>query len=252
MNLKEILEIGKIGIPRNMSTEDLIKIPQGTTIIGIIYNKGEGVVMAGDRRATMGHVISLDDIKKIIIIDNFTSMGMAGVIGIAFRIANIFKLAVENFRKINQKPMTMEGKTNILSAILMKNFELSLKGLVATPLLAGYSLNENKAKLFSYDLLGTKNEKMDFEAIGSGSSHAKDSVKKFYRKNITQETAVMLALEALIETSQEDAATGAIQFLKNIYPQVIIINADGTHELPEEEITTICQKIITRIKTEAI
>lgn len=248
MNLQKIIEMSEIKISCGLSEKDLIKIPCGTTVIGIIYNEGEGVVMAGDRRATMGHTIVLDDIKKIILIDNSTSIGVSGSVGIAFRIAAIFKLTIENFRKINQKPMTLNGKANILSAILMKNFELSLKGLAATPLLAGYSSDENKVKLFSYDILGTKNEKTDFEAIGSGSSYAKDSVKKSYKKNIAKETAMALALEALIEASQEDAATGTIHLLKNIYPQAVTISADGTHELPKEEIAAMCQKIIEEMK----
>ncbi|MEI6630842.1 MAG: proteasome subunit beta, partial [Actinomycetota bacterium] len=77
-NFQELLS--RVGlVPRTVQGQSIIDIPHATTCVAVTYQ--DGVVMAGDRRATAGNLISHRDMEKVVQADTFSGVGIAGAAG---------------------------------------------------------------------------------------------------------------------------------------------------------------------------
>ena len=180
--------------------------PHGTTIVAL--RTADGVVMAGDRRATMGNIIAQNDIEKVFVADEHSVIGIAGTAGLAVELVRIFQVELEHYEKIEGLPLSLDGKANRLATMLRSNLGLAMQGLAVVPLFAGYDLARSRGRIFSYDVTGGRYEEHDFYAVGSGSTFARGSLKKLYRRSATTDDAVQAALEALYDAADDDSATG--------------------------------------------
>ncbi len=216
--------------------------PHGTTIVAATFPGG--VVMAGDRRATMGNIIAQRDIEKVFPADEFSVVGIAGTAGLAVEMVRLFQTELEHYEKIEGSTLSMDGKANRLAALIRANLGLAMQGLAVVPLFAGYDLTADQGRIFSYDVTGGRYEETAFHSVGSGSLFARGSLKKLYRDDLDAEGAVTALVQALYDAADDDSATGGPDLTRRIFPVVHVITPDGGRRLPDEEVSAIADRII--------
>ncbi len=225
----------------NGSVADLA--PHGTTIVATTFDGG--VVMAGDRRATMGNVIAQRDIEKVFPADEFSAVGIAGSAGLAVEIVRLFQTELEHYEKIEGTTLSMDGKANRLAALIRSNLGMAMQGLAVVPLFAGYDLTTGQGRIFSYDVTGGRYEETAFHAVGSGSLFARGSLKKLYRSELDSDECVTAAIQALYDAADDDSATGGPDLARRIFPVVAVITADGYRRMPDDEVAAIADRVIS-------
>jgi proteasome beta subunit len=216
--------------------------PHGTTIVATTFDGG--VVMAGDRRATMGNVIAQRDIEKVFAADEFSGVGIAGSAGLAVEMVRLFQTELEHYEKIEGTTLSMDGKANRLAALIRSNLGMAMQGLAVVPLFAGYDLTNGQGRIFSYDVTGGRYEETAFHAVGSGSLFARGSLKKLYREDLGAEDCVTAAIQALYDAADDDSATGGPDLTRRIFPVVAVISADGYRRMPDDEVAAIADRVI--------
>ncbi|HSF36709.1 MAG TPA: proteasome subunit beta [Nocardioides sp.] len=216
--------------------------PHGTTIVAATFEGG--VVMAGDRRATMGNIIAQRDIEKVFPADEFSVVGIAGTAGLAVEMVRLFQTELEHYEKIEGTTLSMDGKANRLAALIRANLGLAMQGLAVVPLFAGYDLAADQGRIFSYDVTGGRYEETAFHSVGSGSLFARGSLKKLYRDDLDTEGAVTAVVQALYDAADDDSATGGPDLTRRIFPVVHVITPDGGRRLPDDEVSAIADRMI--------
>ncbi|GAA4285541.1 proteasome subunit beta [Brevibacterium daeguense] len=216
--------------------------PEGTTIVS--FKTGHGVLMAGDRRATMGNVIASHTIEKVHAADSRSVIGIAGAAGLALELIRLFQLELEHYEKIEGTPLSLDGKANRLAAMLRANLGLAMQGLAVVPLFAGVEPGSEAGRLFSFDVTGGKYEEVNFHSIGSGSGFARGSLKKLWHPQLEDGAAVRVAIEALIDAADDDSATGGPDFMRSIAPVVHLADASGVRRVPESEVLDIASAVV--------
>lgn len=238
---------GPVQHVRDQTTIDPDKIPHGTTIVAINY--ADGVVMAADRRSTMGAAIAGRDVQKVHPADRHSGIAISGSTGTGMEMIRLFQLNLEHYEKVEGKALSMEGKSNQLSGMVRGNFAMAMQGMVVIPIFAGFDLNRGVGRIFSYDVLGAQHEEPDFYATGSGGGVARPTIKLGWKAGMSKEDAVELAVSSLYEAADEDSATGGPDIVRNIYPVVVTITEEGYRQLPDTEIAERFQALLAR-KTE--
>ena len=208
--------------------------PHGTTIVAATFPGG--VVMAGDRRATMGNVIAQRDIEKVFPADEFSVIGIAGAAGIAVELVGLFQVELEHYEKLEGAPLSMVGKANRLSTLIRQNLGMAMQGFVVVPLFAGWDLAAGEGRIFSYDATGGRYEEHAFFSVGSGSVFARGSLKKLYRDDFGADEATMAVVQALYDAADDDSATGGPDLTRKIFPVVLVATADGVQRVSETQI----------------
>ncbi|MGV9270800.1 proteasome subunit beta [Kitasatospora sp. NPDC003701] len=228
---------GRRGLPAGA----VIEAPHGTTIVAAVFDGG--VVIAGDRRATMGNVIAQRDIEKVFPADEYSAVGIAGTAGLAVEMVRLFQLELEHYEKIEGAVLSLEGKANRLTTMIRGNLGMAMQGLAVVPLFAGYDLDLGRGRIFTYDVTGGRSEERGFAATGSGSVFARGSLKKLYRADLTAEQASTLVVQALYDAADDDSATGGPDLARKIFPIVSLITEDGFRRLTEAEVSAIAVSI---------
>lgn len=209
--------------------------PHGTTVLGLKF--GDGVVMAGDRRATSGNLIADARIRKVFAADEHSAIAIAGVAGQAVELVKLFQLELEHYEKITGDRLSLEGKANRLAQMIRGNLPAAMQGLVVVPLFGGYDERRREGRIFYYDATGGRWEEDDYQTTGSGGLPAKNSLKKRWRPGLGRDEAVRVAVEALIDAAEDDAATGGPDTARGIFPNVLAITAQGAEDVPEEQVS---------------
>ena len=192
-------------------------------------------MVAGDRRATSGHLISHRDMQKVFPADRHSAVAIAGAAGPAVQMVRIFQLQLEYYEKIEGKPLSLEGKANQLSEMLRANLPMAMQGLVVVPIFGGYDLRRRTGRLYQFDVTGGRYEEQEYATSGSGSLHAGTVIKLGYRDNMSSDDALALAVRALWHAADEDSATGGPDPLRGIYPNLAIVTEDGFRQLDDDE-----------------
>ena len=216
--------------------------PHGTTIVAVTSN--EGVVMAGDRRATVGNIIAQRDIQKVFAADDFTCVGIAGSAGIATELVRLLQVELEHYEKIEGVQLSLDGKANRLATMIRGNLPMAFQGLAAIPLFAGYDLDAQRGRIFSYDVTGGRYEEHEHYSVGSGSLFARGSLKKLHQSGMSTDEAVRVCVEALWDAADDDSATGGPDLARGIYPVVAIVDADGYRRLEDEAAGVVVQSVV--------
>jgi proteasome beta subunit len=221
-------------------------VPHATTIVAVIC--ADGVVMGGDRRATMGNLIASRDIEKVFAADAYTLVGMAGTAGIGLELLRLFQVQLEHYEKIEGTMLSLDGKANQLAGMIRSNLGAALQGLAVIPLFAGFDVNAPSAdkagRIFSFDVAGGVYEERGYDSIGSGSLFAKSSLKKRFRPGLTTEEAARAIIEALYDAADDDTATGGPDVVRKIYPVLMAATAEGTRRFDDAETEALAQAII--------
>jgi proteasome beta subunit len=234
---------GRRPLPPGVSADLAV---HATTIVAI--TSADGVVMAGDRRATMGNLIANRDIEKVYPADAYSLVGMAGTAGVGIELIRLFQVELEHYEKIEGSVLSLHGKANRLAAMIRNNLGAALQGLAAVPIFAGFdqaAADPAKAgRIYSFDVAGGLYPETGFDSIGSGSLFAKSALKKRYRTGVGTDEAVRLALEALYDAADDDTATGGPDLTRKIYPVVMTATADGTRRLTDDETATVAEAVV--------
>jgi proteasome beta subunit len=210
-----------------------LELEHGTTIVAATF--AGGVVLAGDRRATTGNMISKRDVRKIFRTDEFSAAGAAGVWSFATDMLKLFEVELEHYEKIEGRPLSLAGKANRLGTMVKGNLAGAMQGLVVLPLFAGYDEDTGTARIFSYDAAGGPFEEHRFHSIGSGSIFAKASLKKLYTDDMPVHDAVLACVHALYDAADDDSATGGPDLARGIFPVAATVTAAGFAWVPDDE-----------------
>jgi proteasome beta subunit len=208
-------------------------VPHGTTIVAAAFEGG--VVMAGDRRATAGHMIAQRDIEKVFRSDEFSCVAIAGAAGIGIDLVRLFSVELEHYEKLEGRALSLEGKANRLASMVRGNLGGAMQGLVVVPLFAGMDEDTGRGRIFSYDVTGGRYEEHRFHAIGSGSVFARGSLKKLYADGMSADDAILACMQALYDAADDDSATGGPDLTRHIFPIVATVTADGFRRLSDSE-----------------
>lgn len=215
--------------------------PHGTTIVAAQY--AGGVVMAGDRRATMGNVIAVHDIRKVFGADEESVIGVAGAAGIAMELVKLYQVELEHFEKVEGTTLSFEGKSNRLGALLRSNLPQAMQGLAVLPLLVGWDAQQGRGRMFSYDGTGGRYEEQRFAAIGSGSSYARGALKKMHDPQADELGAVTVLLHALYDAADDDSATSGPDLARGILPVVMRASAEGVAQWEDDGVRKVAEAI---------
>jgi proteasome beta subunit len=229
-------------LPAPSASGATLAVPHGTTVLGLKF--AEGVVMAGDRRATSGNLIADARIRKVFAADELSAIAIAGVAGQAVELVKLFQLELEHYEKITGDRLSLEGKANRLAQMIRGNLPAAMQGLVVVPLFGGYDERRREGRIFYYDATGGRWEEDDYQTTGSGGLPAKNSLKKRWRPGLGRDEAVRVAVEALIDAAEDDAATGGPDTARGIFPNVLAITTEGARDVPEEEVSAAVATVL--------
>jgi proteasome beta subunit len=229
-----------VDLLRSERPDALPHLPEGaavahaTTVLGLRY--ADGVVMAGDRRATAGNLIADAKMRKLFPADDYSAIAIAGAAGQAIELVKLFQLELEHYEKITGDRLSLEGKANRLAQMIRGNFPMAMQGLVVVPLFGGFDQRRGQGRIFYYDATGGRWEERDYQTTGSGGLPAKNSLKKRWREGLGREDAVRVAVEALLDAAEDDAATSGPDVLRQNYPTVMTVTAEGADDVDEAEV----------------
>ncbi|MBI3075917.1 MAG: proteasome subunit beta [Deltaproteobacteria bacterium] len=223
-------------------------IPHGTTVLALRYS--EGVVMGGDRRAIEGFQVSSRRIDKVYRTDAHSAMAIAGAAGPCIEMARLFQTELEHYEKIEGEELALDGKANKLAQMIKMNLPMAIQGLVVIPIYAGYDLKKAEGRIFKYDVAGGKYEEDDYYATGSGGKDARNSLKKLYRPGLGEKEAIRVGLEAILDAAEDDLGTGGPDLVRGIYPNVMLVKAEGILDVPEAEVQILCEEITAQKKAQ--
>lgn len=244
-NFGELLKrMGLSPFAVDTDTNDLV-IPHATTCVAMRCS--DGVVIAGDRRATSGNLISHRSMEKVVQADEFSGVAIAGAAGPAMEMIKLFQLQLEHYEKVEGQTLSLEGKANQLSMFVRSNLPAAMQGMVVVPIFAGYDSLTKSGRLWDYDVTGGRYEEKDFVATGSGMLHAGTVMRVAWRRELSTNDAIKLAAKALWEASDADSATGGPDVLRGIYPVVASITSKGWSAVDDQNLSAIYKEITSEV-----
>ncbi|MGH8824279.1 MAG: proteasome subunit beta [Jiangellaceae bacterium] len=228
---------------RSLPTSDLSdRAPHGTTVVATTY--ADGVVMAGDRRSTMGNLIANRDMEKVFAADEYAVVGIAGTAGVGIELVKLYQVELEHYEKIEGTLMSVEGKANRLASMIRGQLGLAMQGLAVVPIFAGYDVEDSGGRIYSYDVTGGCYREHDHHGVGSGSLFARGSMKKLWRPGLAADVAVRVALEALYDAADDDSATGGPDLGRRIWPTVAVVDVEGVRFVSEDSLSELVAQIV--------
>lgn len=240
--------VRRVGLSPDMSTwSEQLGVPHATTCVALRYS--DGVLIAGDRRATSGNWISHRGMEKVVQTDRYSAVAIAGAAGPAMEMIKLFSLQLEHYEKMEGRSLTLEGKANQLSAMVRGNLPAAMQGMMVVPLFAGFDPETSEGRLWDYDATGGRYEEREYVAIGSGSLLAGTVVKVGWKSDLTSDAAVALACRALWEAADSDSATGGPDSLRGVYPIVATINQSGWTRISDESLASTFEAIAEEVRS---
>lgn len=194
----------------------------GTTTLGLVFD--DGIVLAADNRATMGHLKASKRAKKVFQLDDNIGLTIAGSVGDAQKLVRVLRAELKLY-KLETKELSVKGASTLLSNILQSSKMLPFMNQFITG-----GLDEDGGKLYDLDPLGGLMVHTEFTATGSGSPTAYGVLEDSYEEGLSEDDAKKLAVRAIQAASERDTASGDGM-------DVIVISEDeGYHEVPDDEV----------------
>ncbi len=203
----------------------------GTTILGILYR--DGVLLAADRKTTAGNIMWDTHIKIAKITDKIWIANSGNVADIE-KLADLLRAEMQLYEFEKEVPPTASVCVNLLSNILYSGYRNYMPYIVG-PLVIGK--DEDSFKLFDLEAAGSFRKKDDFAFSGSGLIVTMGILEDSFKKNMTKEEAIHLAVRAIRAASRRDIGSGEGM-------DIVYLDKDGEHELAQEEI----QKVLSSLK----
>lgn len=231
--------------PQPANRESAWQPTTATTVLGFRY--ADGVLMAGDRRATSGNLVMFERADKVLEIDQTSLMAIAGSPAVAWEMARTLRHAFQFFRRTQLQQMSLDGKVRALSRLLRENLGLAMQGVgLVAPLFAAHDPVRGESRLYFYDALGAEFESVDFAGSGSGSIGVRGILQYEDRwssklNERSRESAIQLAVRALESAAEMDTATGGANLRKQIFPTVKLMTSNGIETVLDEELQTVLE-----------
>lgn len=223
---------------------------QATTVFAFHFS--EGILMAGDRRATAGNVIVTDRVDKVIDIDATSILAIAGVPATAFEMARVLQTSFEYYRRSQLQPLSLPAKVRALARLLRDNLPMTLQGVgVVVPLFAGvdHSVSPAKPQVYFYDPLGAQFQAVGHAASGSGSQTIR-SIMSFQERygspkpsEMNLRDAIRFASRLLMTASEFDAATGGVNPSASTFATIKVLRANGVETISDTQQKEFLQNI---------
>ncbi|MHC9064669.1 proteasome subunit alpha [Nitrospira sp. CMX1] len=234
---------GQTGVGQALTT--------ATTILAFKYR--EGVLVAGDRRATAGNMVMYDRTDKVLEIDRHSVMAIAGVPATAYEMARILEHSFKYYRRTQLQELSFEGKLRALSKLLKENVPAALAGTGAVaPIFAGYDAEQEAAKIYFYDILGAEFEGVEYAVSGSGSPtirgilHYLNTWGEQPLSATTEEQATVQALRLLTSAAEFDSATGGVNREAGLYPVVKLITSGGVTTVSDSHLRALFDSNVSK------
>jgi proteasome beta subunit len=222
-----------------------------TTILAFKYR--DGVLVAGDRRATAGNMVMYDRTDKVLEIDRHSVMAIAGVPATAYEMARVLEHSFKYYRRTQLQELSFEGKLRALSKLLKENVPAALAGTGAVvPIFAGYDAEQETAKIYFYDILGAEFEGVEYAVSGSGSPtirgilHYLNTWGEQPLSTMSQEQATVQALRLLTCAAEFDSATGGVNREAGLYPVVKLITAKGVTVMADPSLRSLFESDVSK------
>ncbi|MEE2659445.1 MAG: proteasome subunit alpha [Candidatus Latescibacterota bacterium] len=221
-----------------------LETTEGTTILALRYR--DGVLVAGDRRATAGNVVVYDRADKVLSVDDRSVLALSGSPANAYEIARLLEISFQHYRRTQLQELSLDGRLRTLSRLLRDNLPMAMQGIGAVvPIYCTYEAGDDGGgKIYFYDVLGAQFESVDFCTTGSGSPIVRGAL--YYQNRWEQplaerdETHALELVVKMLETASEyDTATGGYRPVASIFPQVMRVNADGITSVDESELAGV-------------
>ncbi|WP_457752046.1 archaeal proteasome endopeptidase complex subunit beta [Thermococcus sp.] len=198
---------------------------KGTTTIGIVCR--DGVVLAADRRASLGNMVLSDNVTKIFQIDEHLALAGAGSVGDILSLVRLLRAEAKLYRAKAGREMSVGALATLTSNVLHGNRFMPYFGWF---LIAGY---DSKPALYSIDMTGGITEDK-FTAAGSGMEFAFSLLEDGFREDMPLEEGIKLVLRAMKAATRRDIFTGGGIML-------ITVTKDGYKEYSKEDIETLLE-----------
>ncbi len=222
-----------------------------TTILAFKYR--DGVLVAGDRRATAGNMVMYDRTDKVLEIDRHSVMAIAGVPATAYEMVRVLEHSFKYYRRTQLQELSFEGKLRAVSKLLKDNVAAALSGTGAVvPVFAGYDFQQEAAKIYFYDILGAEFEGVEYAVSGSGSPtirgilHYLNTWGERPLAALPEEEAAIQALRLLTSAAEFDSATGGVNRESNLYPILKLITKDGVRVMPDDQLKRLFESKVVR------
>jgi len=176
-------------------TENIVKT--GTTILGIVCK--DGVVMAGDNRASLGgQIVSNKDMQKVIPVNDYLLVAVCGHATEAVKASKLLAAELKLKQLRSKKRPTVKEAASLLSNIQVQQSAFIVGGV------------DPNGKASVYEIIGgLSKEVTDFTAsIGSGLMYVLGYLERMWRPTVTVKEGIELAKEALKASMERDMATG--------------------------------------------
>jgi proteasome beta subunit len=190
---------------------------QATTVLAFHFR--DGVLVAGDRRATAGNVIVADSVDKVVDLDATSVLAVAGVPATAFEMARVLQNSFEYYRRSQLQPLSLPAKVRSVGRLLKENLPMTLQGVgVVVPLFVALdpAMTPPAPRIYFYDPLGAQFQAAEFAASGSGAGVVR-SLMAFQTRfgspkpsQMSLTEAVRFALRMLVTAAGMDSATGGV------------------------------------------
>lgn len=179
------------------------EVKTGTTTLCILCK--DGVVVAADQKSTMGYLVSSKAMKKVFKISDYIAMTIAGTAGDAQALARLVTAELKLYQ-LQEGDVSVKTAAMLLSNILRSSFKSYRPDMVQL-IIGGYD-NKRGLQIYSLDLAGGIEDSKDYAFSGSGSVIAVGVLEDSYKKDMTTEEGVDLAIRALRSARERDIATG--------------------------------------------
>ena len=227
------------------------EITKGTTILAMKYR--DGVLVAGDRRATAGNMVMYDRTDKVLELDRHSVMAIAGVPATAYEMVRVLEHSFKYYRRTQLQELSFEGKLRAVAKLLKDNVAAALAGTRAVvPVFAGYDFEQGSANIYFYDILGAEFEGVEYAVSGSGSStirgilHYLNTWGEQPLSAMPEEQATVQALRLLTSAAEFDSATGGVNREAGLYPVIKLITAGGVRMMPDLQLRSLFESGVSR------
>lgn len=206
------------------------------------FHCADGVIVAGDHRATAGNVVFSDRTEKIIELDRHSLLAIAGSPAVAIEMARTLQTTFEFYRRSQFQPMSLPAKMRALSRLLQENVPAALQGFgLVSPIFAGHDTATGRPAIYFYDPLGAQFEAAAYAGSGSGSGSIK-SVLHYLEQwgapkpaEMSLARAVCLANRLLMTAAEFDTATGGVDPAGGEFATVKLLDAHGVRSFGADE-----------------
>lgn len=204
------------------------KLKKGTTTLALVCK--DGVVMAAEKRATMGTHIAHKITKKLFKIDDNLGLSVAGLVGDAQLLARWLSAEAALYKMKRGIPMTVKAASTLMANILSGNRYIPywVQLLVA-------GVDQEGSHIFSLDPAGGNIEDK-YVSTGSGLPYVYGILEDHYKEDLSTGEGIDLAIRSLTMAMRRDAASGDGM-------AVVVITKKGYREIPEDEIQKRKEKL---------